>query len=177
MCRGDICSLLGSCRKSCGTRPECFPELSQIRVRRALRLPGQGGGKEKSGLDCSAWKTEAEIRGGFSHQGGQFSSVASLRLILTFRDYLAEIVSEEGFCLRSWADVCHPLWEETPSQHGAWGGGGRGMLSISWLSRQPWLLLQDFLLLGQSGTEPPWQGCGSHGWCVVYCPRKCFCSP
>lgn len=85
---------------------------------RRYGLSGQGDGKEKSSLVCSAWKSEAEITGGFSHQERLLSSVASLRLILTFREYLAGIMSEESFCLRSWTGVCQPLWEDTPSQHG-----------------------------------------------------------
>lgn len=148
---GNIRSLLGSRGKRRGDQQHPPGMLSwglaarrvPVRIRvsgceQRCGLSGQGDGKEKSGLVCSAWKSEAEIRSGFSHQEGLLNSGTPLHLVLTFREYLAEIMSEESSCLR-WAGVCHPLWEETPSQHGAGGGGSRGMLSISWLSRQPWL--------------------------------------
>lgn len=150
-------------------------------------LSGQGDGKEKSGLVCSAWKSEAEIKGGFSHQEGLLSSVASLHLILTFRECLAEIVSEERFCLRSWAGVCHPLREETPSQHGAWGGGSRRMLSISWLSRQPWLGEYPAAAAGLCTPRLPiqalspmarlWLSRLASAKCVVYWPGQHFAVP
>lgn len=151
-------------------------------------LLGQGDGKEKSGLVCSACNSEAEIRGGFSHQGGLLSSAASLYLILTFREYLAEIMSEESFCLCGWAGVCHPLWEETPSQHEAWGGRSRAqhLLAFQTALARGVALLQDFVLLWQSGsahasTEPPmarlWLSRLASAKRVTYWSRQHFAVP
>lgn len=131
-------------------------------MRTALRVVGAGRWKGEVGLGLH-WKSEAEIRGRFSHQEGLLSSVASLHLVLTFREYLAEIMSEESFCLR-WAGVCHPLWEDTPFP--AWGRGWRKqrdaqhLLAFQAALAGGVALLQDFLLLGQSGSahassEPP----------------------
>lgn len=163
----------------------------QIRVpvcQQHCGLLGLGDGKEKSGLVCSACNSEAEIRGGCSHQEELLSSVASLHLILTFREYLAEIMSEESFCLHSWAGVCHSLWEETPSQHGAWGGRRRAqhLLAFQTALAGGLALLQDFVLLGQSGsahasTELPmtrlWLSRLASPKCVAYWSRQHFAVP
>lgn len=201
---GNICSLLSSRRKSCGDQQHPAGMFScglaarrvpvQIRVsvcEQHCGLLGQGDGKENSGLVCSAWKREAEIRGGFSHQEGLLSSVASLHLILTFRKHLAGMLAEESFCLLSWVGVCHPL----PCSLGgdpfpAWAMGWRKqrdaqhLLAFQTPLAGRVALLQDFLLLGQSGsahpsTEPPMARLWLSGLakCAAYWPRQHFAVP